>query len=244
MDTEFKKLNLFSASSMARNKNILIILVIIIILALAGLSFMYYQYQKTSNELKKVKSQVKTTQDSTKQDEIKRLVSEVSKIMRLPENETPSIATITDVSKLKDQPFFKDAKNGDVLLVFNKSGKAILYDPKDKKIVDTTTLATTASFNQQFKVAIRNGTATANLAGKLEDDLKKALGVVNVISKENAQKQTYEKTQVIVINKTALEFASNVAKAINAQVADMPADEPKPKDADILVIIGKDRAGN
>lgn len=242
MDNEFRKLNLFSASSLARNKNILIALIAVVILALVGVGFMYYQYQKTASELKKVKSQVNTTQGGgANQNEIKRLVSEVSKIMRLPENETPSIATITDVSKLKDQPFFKNAKNGDILLVFNKSGQAVLYDSKDKKIVDTTTLVTTASFNQQFKVAIRNGTATPNLAGKMEEDLKKTLGVINVVSKENAQKQTYEKTQVIIINQAALEFASNVAKAINAQVADIPADEPKPKDADILIIIGKDR---
>lgn len=241
MDTEFRKLNLFSASSIARNKNILIILVIIVILGLVGLSFLYFQYQKTSNELKKVKSQLSTTTQGGKEDEVKRLVSEVSKVARLPENETPSIATITDVSKLKDQSFFKGAKNGDILLVYNTSGKAILYDPKDKKIVDVTTLTTTASFNQQFKVAIRNGTFTPNLAGKLEEGLKKALGVVNVVSKENAQKQTFEKTIVIILNKDAAEFAANVVRAINAQVADMPADEPKPTGVDVLVIIGKDR---
>lgn len=241
MDTEFRKVNLFSAQSLARNKGIITTLILVVILALAGAGFMYYQYQKTAIELKKTKSQVKTTQDAMKQDEIKRLVAEVSKVARLPENETPSIATITDVSKLKDQSFFKDAKNGDILLVFNQSGKAILYDPKDKKIVDTTTLTATPSFNQQFKVMIRNGTSTPNLAGKLEEDLKKALGVVNVVAKENAQKQTFEKTIVIVLNQAASEFASNVARVINAQIVDMPSNEPKPTGADVLIIIGKDR---
>lgn len=201
---------------------------------------MYYQYQKTAQELKKVKTQ--TVSQSPKEDEVKKIVAEVAKLARLPQNETPSIATITDVSKLKDQPFFKDAKNGDILLVFNNSGKAVLYDPKDKKIVDVTTLSTSPSFNQQFKVVIRNGTATQNLAIKIEEELKKALGVVNVVSKENAQKNNYEKTQISLINQTASEYAANVAKAINAQVVDFPEGEPKPKDADILIIIGKDRA--
>lgn len=243
MDSEFKKLNLFSLSSLARNKNILITLVVVIIVALVGAGFMYFQYQKTAQELKKVKTQSQSASQtqSQKDDEVKKIVAEVAKLARLPSNETPSIATITDVSKLKDQPFFKDAKNGDILLVFNSSGKAILYDPKEKKIVDVTTLSTTPSFNQQFKVVIRNGTTTPNLAGKLEVDLKKELGVVNVIAKENAQKQTYGKTQVSVINQAATEFASNVAKIINAEVLDFPSDEPKPKDADILIIIGKDR---
>lgn len=239
MDTEFKKVNLFS-TSVARNKTILILLTMVVILALAGAGYMYFQYQKTAQELKKVKTQ--TASQSPKEDEVKKIVAEVAKLARLPQNETPSIATITDVSKLKDQPFFKDAKNGDILLVFNNSGKAVLYDPKDKKIVDVTTLSTSPSFNQQFKVVIRNGTVTQNLAVKIEEELKKALGVVNVVSKENAQKNNYEKTQVSLINQAASEYAANVAKAINAQVVDFPEGEPKPKDADILIIIGKDRA--
>ena len=242
MDNEFKKLNVNSAyASIAKNKILLTILIFVVILALAGIGFLYYQYQKTAKELKKVKSQT-TTQDAAKPDEVKKLVAEVAKVARLPENETPSIATITDASKLKDQAFFKDAKNGDILLVYNNSGKAVLYDPKEKKVVDITTLSQTASFNQQFKVTIRNGTKTSGLAGKLEEELKKALGVVNVIAKENAQKENYEKTIVVVLNQAAKDFASNVAKTINAQIAEIPSDEPKPKDADILIIIGKDRS--
>lgn len=244
MDNEFKRVDLHSTySSIAKNKALLVSLIIIIIVSLSGAGFLYYQYQKTSSELKKVKSQT-ASQASVSSDEVKKLVAEVAKVARLPQNETPSIATITDALKLKDQPFFKDAKNGDVLLVYNQSGKAILYDPKEKKVVDVTTLSQTASFNQQFKVAIRNGTPTARLAGKLEEDLKKALGVVNVVVKENAQKETYEKTIVIVLNQAAQEFASNISKTINAQIAEMPSDEPKPKDADVLIIIGKDRANN
>lgn len=244
MDNEFKRLNLHSAySSITRDKKIIAGLIVVIILVLAAGGFMYYQYQKTASELKKVKTQAQTSSQNAKDDEIKKIVAEVAKLARLPENEIPSVATITDVSKLKDQPFFKDAKNGDILLVFNNSGKAILYDPKEKKIVDITILSSTPSFNQQFKVVIRNGTKTPNLAGKLEEELKKALGVVNVVAKENAQKPTYETTQVFIINQAATEFASNVAKILNAQVVDFPSDEPKPADADILIIIGKDRAG-
>ena len=242
MDNEIRKLNISSAYfSIAKNKILLISLTVVVILALVGSAYLYFQYLKSEKELKKLK-QVSSQSASTKQDdEIKKIVSEVAKIARLPANEVPSIATITDATKLKDQPFFKDAKNGDILLVFNNSGKAILYDPKEKKVVDVTTLSTTESFNQQFKVAIRNGTKTSGLAGKLEEDLKKALGVVNVVSKENAQKETYEKTIVIVLKDSAKEFASNVAKAVNAQIAELPEGEPRATDADILIIIGKDR---
>lgn len=240
MDNEFKKLKVSSGYfSISKNKVLSSGLIIVIALALTVSGFLYYQYQKTAKELKKVKNQG-TVQD-LKQDEVKKLVAEVSKVARLPENETPSIATITDSSKLKDQVFFKDAKNGDILLVYNNSGKAVLYDPKEKKVVDVTTLSTTPSFNQQYKVTIRNGTKTSGLAGKLEEELKKALGVVNVIAKENAKREDYEKTIVVVLNQQAGEFAKNLIAAIKAQSGEMPSDEPKPNEADVLIIIGRDR---
>jgi len=243
MDDKISKLNIrklnISSAYLSISKNKLLIIGSVLVMVAI---FFYFQYQKMATELKKIKSQ--TTTQGTNTDEVKKLVTEISKVARLPQDETPSVATITDVSKLKDQPFFKDAKNGDILLVFQNSGKAILYDPKEKKIVDITSLANTPAFNQQFKVAIRNGTTTSNLVSKLEEELKNTLGVINIVSKENANKNTYEKTIVIVLNKQAQEFASNVARSINAQIEQMSEDEPKPNDADILIIIGKDRASS
>ncbi len=239
MDNEFKKLNVFSAYS--KDKNLLAILIIVVVVALAGAGFLYFQYQNTAAELKKVKSQVSSQAGIPgKQDEAKKFVTEIGKIAKLPD-ETPSIATITDASKLKEEPFLKDAKNGDVLLVFSKSGKVILYDPVNKKIVNMTTLSTENSFSQAYKVAIRNGTKTTGLTNKTEDELKKVMGVVNVVARENASKDTYEKTTVSILNPKAADFAQSIAKALNAQVADLPAGESKLTEADIIIIIGKDR---
>lgn len=242
MENEFKKLNFHSAySSLSKDKTLLSILIVVVIAALAGAGFLYVQYQNTAKELKKVKSQVSTQAGAAvRQDEAKKYVTELGKIVRLPD-ETPSIASITDASKLKDQAFFKDAKNGDVLLVFSKSGKVILYDPANKKIVDMTTLTGESAFTQQFKVTIRNGTKTAGLTNKIEEELKKVLGVVNVVSKENAAKDSYEKTTVAVLNPKAVDFAQNLAKALNAPVEDLPAGESKLSEADIIIIIGKDK---
>ena len=64
------------------------------------------------------------------------LVAAVGKLISLPTDETPTIATVTDVSKVKDQPFFKNAVNGDKVLIYTKAQKAILYDPTANKIVE------------------------------------------------------------------------------------------------------------
>lgn len=71
----------------------------------------------------------------TPKTEEQKLVQEVSKVMVLPD-ETPVIATIEDIEKVKDQPFFESAQNGDKVLAFVQHKKAILYRPSTKMIID------------------------------------------------------------------------------------------------------------
>lgn len=70
------------------------------------------------------------------QEEIKKIVGEVGKLIDLPFGEDPTVATITDIEKLKDQSFFQKGKNGDKVLIYSWAKKAILYDPVAKKVVD------------------------------------------------------------------------------------------------------------
>jgi hypothetical protein len=56
--------------------------------------------------------------------------------MVLPENEQPTIATVTDPSKLSGQSFFAHAKVGDRVLLYAAAKKAILYDPNINKIIE------------------------------------------------------------------------------------------------------------
>lgn len=51
------------------------------------------------------------------------LVSEVSKLMALPQDEIPTIATVSDLEKARTQSFFKNAQIGDKVLVYQKSKK-------------------------------------------------------------------------------------------------------------------------
>lgn len=64
------------------------------------------------------------------------LIIEVGKLIVLPADEKPTVATITDVDKLKDQPLFKNAKNGDKVLIYTTANKAILYRPSEKRIIE------------------------------------------------------------------------------------------------------------
>lgn len=91
------------------------------------ISFLYIRYQNSQ----------KLLQNPTlaAQMEAKDLVQKVGKLMDLPQGETPTIATVSDISKLQGQPFFAKAHNGDKVLIFATAREAILYSPATNKIL-------------------------------------------------------------------------------------------------------------
>ncbi len=68
--------------------------------------------------------------------EVEDLVAEVGQLIILPQGEVPTVATVTDPERLKNQPFFAQAKIGYKVLLYSNARKAILYDPGEKKIVE------------------------------------------------------------------------------------------------------------
>lgn len=64
------------------------------------------------------------------------VVRQVARHMVLPDGETPTVATVSDPSKLKDQRFFANAKKGDKVLIYSGAQKAILYDPQADRIIE------------------------------------------------------------------------------------------------------------
>ena len=73
---------------------------------------------------------------SNPREEIEKVVERVGRHIVLPEGETPTVATVTDPEKLKDQVFFQKAKAGDKVLIYTNAKKAILYDPELDKIIE------------------------------------------------------------------------------------------------------------
>jgi hypothetical protein len=76
----------------------------------------------------------KSSQAEDKKD-LETTISQVGKLMLLP-TETPTLATISDLEKVKGQDFFKNAAAGDKVLVYTGAKKAILYRPSNNKIIE------------------------------------------------------------------------------------------------------------
>jgi hypothetical protein len=62
-------------------------------------------------------------------------VSKIGRHILLPSGEQPTLATINDVSKYSSVEFFKNATDGDQLLVYAQARQAILYRPSIDKII-------------------------------------------------------------------------------------------------------------
>lgn len=109
------RMNLFST------RNIIIGLVLLLVVTGGGLA--YYMLGGPNSKV-------------AAENELNDVVAKVGKLMVLPEGETPTLATVADPEKLKDQKFFSNAQTGDKVLIYTNSQKAILYSPSLNKIVE------------------------------------------------------------------------------------------------------------
>ena len=115
---------------MSRNKGFSVFRVVVAIVIITGIAVYFYNTSDSSSE----KTQASEQKDA------QALIAELEKIVVLPIGEEPTIATITDPEKLKDQPFFANAKAGYKVLVYQVAKKAFLYDPVAKKLIEVAPL--------------------------------------------------------------------------------------------------------
>lgn len=84
---------------------------------------------------------------SGQEKEAEELVERVGKLILLPSG-SPTIATVSDRDQLVvGQPFFSNAVNGDKVLIYTSSKKAILYRPSTNMIIEVGPVVEEASFS-------------------------------------------------------------------------------------------------
>lgn len=236
---KLSKLNRASIAFYRRSVVVSIVLIVVLLIALGSGVYYYLQYKKTQQLLK--------NPTLGAQMETQNLLSKVGALMDLPKGEQPTIATVSDITKLKGQAFFSKAKNGDKVLIYPKAKKAILYDPVSNKIIEVQSVnigsaeqnapSPTVPANVPVNVVILNGTKTPGLATTAEKSLTEQNKYVTVVSKGNA-KSSYTKTLVIDLTGKQASGASQIATTLNGEVGKLPTGEIKPANADILIILG------
>jgi len=105
-------------------------ILVTLVFVFADSSFYFYQQF----------NKIQESPEKVSQEEAKDLAIKVSKLMVLPTDETPTLATVSNPEALIGQSFFIGAKKGDKVLIYSNAKKAVLYDPVLNKIIATAPL--------------------------------------------------------------------------------------------------------
>ncbi len=107
----------------------------ILLLVSSGTAIYFYKQAQTSNPQK---AAIENEEDAEK------LIAKVNRLIVMPEEDVPSIATVNDLEKLKGQAFFAKAKVGDKVLIYSQSQKAILYREGEDRIIEIAPIISSA----------------------------------------------------------------------------------------------------
>lgn len=120
-----------------RGTNLLVLWIfgVAILLLLAVCGYLFWQNVQAQQKIQKLSNPQAVSQAETDM-----IVKKVGAIVALPGDETPTIATVVDYTKLQSQPFFANAQNGDKALLYAKAKKAYLYRPVANKLIEVAAL--------------------------------------------------------------------------------------------------------
>jgi hypothetical protein len=192
---------------------------------------------------------LKNNPDMVAQKETARIIASLGKMIELPSDEVPTMATITDKEKLKDQLFFRKTENGDIVLAYNQALQAILYRPTSNKIIAVAPIVLTpeeqakrdktlAAIPVLLKVAYYNGTETVGFSGQLEQKVVSKYPTYQTGVVANAARKDFKEILVIDVSGKNAEKTKDIAVLLGGKVGSLPEGEARPE-ADILVIAGK-----
>jgi hypothetical protein len=227
------------------NKNIQYIIgAVIVIAALVPSVYYYTQYQQAQARL--------TNPNLFAAEETKKYISQVGKLMMLPTGETPTLATVNDKDKLKNQPFFANAENGDKVLIYSTAKKAILFRPSLNKIIDVAPInvgpVATGSATQSntpvaatIKFTLRNGTNIVGLTKTYETELMSKVTNAEIVDRDNAKSNNFAKSLLVDVTGKNSTRATQLATQLGLTVSPIPAGESTPS-GDFLIILGADKA--
>ena len=125
--------------SVSRSRTVWKLVVVIIAVGIVVVGILVYKTSFSNQNSASVSASAVQGSDQNKADD---LLQRVSHIMVLPKDEVPTTATVTDMEPLKGQPFFKDAKIGDGVIMYPGARFIVLYDPVANKIVNAGPLVT------------------------------------------------------------------------------------------------------
>jgi len=192
--------------------------------------------------------------------EAEEIVGKLGEIVLLPQGEMPTLSTITDKSELtENRDFFKDAENGDKVLVYQQARKAFLYRPSTNRLINLAPVnlndnsteidnnrqgegspAPSVSKENSASVVMYNGTQESGLTFAVESIITEAFPELIISNRVAASRTDYTKSIVVAVNSQKASLVIKMANELGFGVESLPAGETTPA-ADILIIVGQDQ---
>lgn len=167
--------------------------------------------------------------EQLQQSQIDQYIAAVGKLYALPADEKPDVATVKDKDALKKQyPFFDQAENNDVVIIYKNAKLAILYRPSTKQLIKVgpvnvdngLSIRTVGSDTERKAVEkLLTDSKLSYVSGGLAKTVVTGITVVDVSGKHEAE-------------------AKSLAEVVKGKVGSLPAGEDKPDNVDLLVLVG------
>lgn len=157
------------------------------------------------------------------------------------------VAIIEHADVLREHPFFANVHNGDKLLIYKESAKAILFRPLTNEVIAFAPLdAIPSTSYAQVKgspvVALRNGMGTPYNMKTFEAELTYVAPESVAVDNEAAGRNDYTKSIIVDVVGDKPAEAQVLAQKLRLNISELPAGEYRPPaGVDFLIILGKDR---
>ena len=224
-----------------RNVKFIVMFVAIILLVAAGSSLLTVNVAKRNPEpfgLLKGPSIV--------QKEEKELIELIGTHIDLPEEETPTLATVSDKSKLEGQEFFRNSQDGDKLLIYTETGKVILYRPSEDRVVEVGTVNINDQGEEEISEDVEvisflllNGTQSDTVIDDVENSIKEAYQ--DAIFERSNSLNVYNQSIIVDVIGDKNDQAQQLSTDLGISLGNLPAAEEIAEGVDIVIIIGADR---
>lgn len=207
------------------------LLTILLIVALAGFAWAFYSYTQAKSEIAYLTDP--ETRQEQDQAQITETVNKISKLMVVPEDEEPVVATVQDAEALKaEQEFFADAQNGDKVIIYKT--KAIIYNPTENKIVNVGPVSIQNAPGEPITVEVRNGSETTGQGTTIGDQIGAEEGY-EVVAVQNAANTEYQGTTII--NLAGIDVSALETEFNTEAVTELPEGELA-SEAQVVIIVG------
>jgi hypothetical protein len=167
--------------------------------------------------------------------------SRVGKLMILPKDEQPTLATVEDKAKLKDKFLISKAETGDKILIYTKNHIVVIYRPSINKVAAVGTVNSDPALAeaQNTSLTILDSTNNPSKTQEIIDKIKAAYPKLKITDGGKTNRQNFPYTIVIDEADQKPELRDALIKAAGGKRGFQPSSEDSPA-TDFLVIVGQD----